>query len=356
MSEKKPWQRGTYEKVPLRSDEIRVAVVQSRLAIGQAIENRKENLDHMLQLIDSTQGRDPKDLLAFHEFPIGGSPPGPTRKDSVAAALEVPGPETDAIAERCKKYNCYIAFGAYTKMSEWLELGLHFFNTGIVIGPNGKIVLKHIKMRNLSGFGFSSTVNDILDKYVEIYGWDAVFPVARTDIGNIAMNPCVGEPEMGRAFAIKGAELVIRYMTGGAGHWQFKPVKNLGGMKHHTFIIDFQGLCIQNHFYGLFVNNAIREGRLDTGSGWSTIFDCDGKILKQASHEHETVLIDTLPMASYRKCHTLPLWPKDLYMHLFEEYVPKWPANTFLEDQPNSFVGSIRFYKERQRWSDQTFG
>jgi len=349
MSEKKPWSKGSYEKVPLRSDSIRVAIVQSRLAIGDPVKNRKENLGHMLQLIDMTQGRDPKDLLAFHEFPLGGCGGQGKRKDCLNAAIKLPGEETDAIGEKAKKYNCYIELGCYATLPEWPN---HFHNMGVIIGPNGKVIHTHWKMRNLSGFGFSTTVNDVLDKYVEMYGWDAVFPIAKTDIGNIAIIPEVGEPELGRAYAIKGAEIVIRYMTGGASHWSFHPLAQRGG-KHNTFIVDFQGMCIAGHFYGLFVNNAIspREGVMfNQGSGCSMIIDCDGRIMKEVSSFNETVISEAIPMAAYRKVHKIPNWPKDFYMHLYEEYVPKFPANTFLEALPDSMPDGARHYRERANW------
>jgi len=44
MSEKKPWSKGSYEKVPLRSDSIRVAIVQSRLAVGDPLKTWGSNL------------------------------------------------------------------------------------------------------------------------------------------------------------------------------------------------------------------------------------------------------------------------------------------------------------------------
>jgi hypothetical protein len=64
-----------YEKVPLRSDEIKVGIVQSRVKViddNNPAQGVKDNLDHMINLLDLVQMRDRKDLVAFHEFPIGG--------------------------------------------------------------------------------------------------------------------------------------------------------------------------------------------------------------------------------------------------------------------------------------------
>ena len=48
-----------------------------------------------------------------------------------------------------------------------------------------------------------------------MYGQDAVIPIVRTDIGNIAMSAVQFEPELFRCMAFKGAEIMCRVATGG---------------------------------------------------------------------------------------------------------------------------------------------
>jgi len=119
---------GSYTTVPLRQNAITVAAIQSRV---RAVDGRnpgprlKENLAHVLELIDASQGSaeawgperqwgSAQDLICFHEFPIQGWNPW-TRKEILRVAIDLPGVEAEAIGLKAKKYNCYIAFGCYAR-------------------------------------------------------------------------------------------------------------------------------------------------------------------------------------------------------------------------------------------------
>ena len=57
---------------------------------------------------------------------------------------------------------------------------------------------------------FAPTPHDVLDPYLDLYGADALFPVADTAIGRLA---CVASeeilyPEITRALALRGAEVI----------------------------------------------------------------------------------------------------------------------------------------------------
>ena len=80
--------------------------------------------------------------------------------------------------------------------------------------------MKHWKQRNVRGMfpgseQYTSVIYDVYDQFVEMYGLDAVIPVERTDIGNIAMSAVQFEPELFRCMAMKGAEIICRVATGG---------------------------------------------------------------------------------------------------------------------------------------------
>lgn len=343
-----------YETLPLRKDEIKVSVVQSDVRTvdpDKAVAGRQHRLDHMLRLLDAAQGWNPGDLVVFHEFPLGGLDMTWNREQVLKVAIDLPGPETEAIGARAKKYNCYINFGCYAKLEDWPG---HFMNMGIIIGPSGDVIFQRWKMRNLSGFGFSTTIHDVLDEYVERYGWDAVFPVCRTDIGNIAIMPEVMEPELGRVYAMKGAEIVIRYMTAGAGSWYFRPLRFNGTSGPPAFINELAMCCAAGHYYGVFVNNSLSIGdggsTYDLGSGGSTIIDCHGQVMMEAISNQETTVIADIPLAAYRQKHSIPIFPVDLYRQFYADYVPKFPANTFLKSMPDGMMDGIRHYRESANW------
>ena len=102
-----------------------------------------------------------------------------------------------------------LVFGSYVRDPDWPKSVLSITT---IMNDKGEIVDKHWKARNIKGvFGggielFTTTIYDVLDRYVEMYGSDRVIPIARTPIGNIATSSVQREPELFRAMAMKGAE------------------------------------------------------------------------------------------------------------------------------------------------------
>jgi len=76
------------------------------------------------------------------------------------------------------------------------------------------------KARNIKGVFptlelFTTTIDDVLDRYVEFYGRDEVIPVARTPLGNVATSSAQREPELIRAMAMKCSITVLCTAPGG---------------------------------------------------------------------------------------------------------------------------------------------
>jgi hypothetical protein len=153
--------RGVYLSVPLRQDTISVAALQSRVRsvdVHNLAATMQSNLDHVLRLIDLAQGSPEEwggeqrwgghqDLICLHEFPLQGFQPW-TRKELQRVAIDLPGPETQAIGARAKRYHCYIAFGCYAKLKDWPG---HVINMSVIVGPTGEIVSTQWKSRNILG-------------------------------------------------------------------------------------------------------------------------------------------------------------------------------------------------------------
>ena len=215
---------GSYATVPLAKDMIRLGVMQTRVRPVDASnpeKGRRENLDHMLALIANAQEwNPPSDILFFHEFPITGFSYDWDRKDILRLAIELPGSETEELGAAARKYGCCIVFGSYARDKDWPG---HVLSVTTIIGPDGRILDKHWKVRNIMGafrIGqapielMTSTIYNNLDRYIEMYGADAVIPVTRTPLGNLSTGAMQREPELFRAMALKGAEIILRTATG----------------------------------------------------------------------------------------------------------------------------------------------
>ncbi len=331
---------GIYETVPLKQDTINVAAIQSQLwsiDLRDKAKTLKRNMDRVLRLIDLAQNSPEEwggerrwgskvDLICMHEFPIQGFQPW-NRKELQQIAFELPGPETEAIGERAKRYGCYIAFGCYAKEKDWPD---HIINMSVLMGPDGQIVSKQWKARNILGlFGdqalIGTTVYDVLDRYVEMYGWDATLPIARTDIGNIAITAVGIEPMLYSCLALKGAELLILSVTGGSN------------------ASSAMATARTNRIYTVGVGNAVSPNNLGfpEASGardeGTVIVDPSGKPLRSTDNHHEDIVTARIPIANFRQTRRFPEVPMALMMPVFAAYEPVFKPNAFMGKLPATY-------------------
>lgn len=332
---------GTYDGVPLAKDAVRLGVMQTRVRPVDAANpdpGKRENLAHMLMLIENAQEwNPPSDILFFHEFPITGFRYDWNRKDVNRLSIELPGPETEAIGKAAQKYGCYIVFGSYVRDKDWPD---HVLSITTIIGPDGKILDKHWKARNIMGVFrtgstpvelMTSTIYNCLDRYVEMYGADAVIPVTRTPVGNLVTSSVQREPELFRAFTLKGGEIFLRTASGGFSPW------------------DIQACAAYNRVYVAVCNNAVSPGNTffeDAGGGGSAIYDESGTAIAEARSEHEQLVAATIPIRAYRARHRLPeiSWP--LYQPVIDQYVPKYPPSTLTKYLPTDLKDAARYLND----------
>lgn len=333
---------GTYATVPLRKETLTLGVVQTRVRavrIDDLKRTRKDNLRHMLDAIDAAQGwGGPKDILFFHEFPITGYSDRWDRKSALQAAIEIPGEETEAIGKMARQFGCYIVFGSYARDKDWPD---HLLSITTVMGPDGSIVDKHWKARNIKGVFqgfelFTTTIYDVLDRYVEMYGRDAVLPVTRTDLGNIVTSSVQREPELFRAFAMKGGELFLRTASGG-----FTPA-------------DMGMSAAYNSVYVAVCNNAVSPDNpgflADAGGGGSAIYGPDGKSLAEAASEQEQVITARIPIGQFRARHRQPIVHMSLYRDVLDRYVERYPPNLFASYLPTDGKDAARYLADKGVW------
>ena len=133
-------------------------------------------------------------------FPMGDTIPGWAQK----AAFAMDGPEYDALARIAQDNKVYLVSNAYETDPNFPSL---YFQASVVFDDAGNTVLRYRRMVSL----FAPSPYDVWDRYLDIYGIDGVFPVARTPLGRLA---CVASeeilyPEIARALALRGAEVLL---------------------------------------------------------------------------------------------------------------------------------------------------
>jgi predicted amidohydrolase len=342
--------RGQYAKVPLKQDFVNVAAIQSQLYsidVRDRATTLKRNLNRILRLIDLAQNSPEEwggerrwgskvDLISMHEFPIQGFQPW-TRKELNQVAFELPGPESEAIGERAKRYGCYISWGCYAKEKDWPD---HVINMSVLTGPDGKIVSKQWKARNILGlFGdgalIGTTIYDVLNRYVEMYGWDAVLPVARTDIGNISITAVGSEPTLYTCLGLKGAEILVLSVTGGSNS--------------ESAIATARA----NRLYTVGVGNAVSPNNIGfpessgTRDEGTVIVDPRGTVLAKTENHHEDIITARIPIADFRKTRRVQELPVAILLPVLQQYQPLFQPNAFLEKLPQTYQEAGEIVRKR---------
>ena len=330
-----------YARVPLKKDVITVSGIQSRVRAvdgGSPRRGIRDNLRHMVELIDKAQfygGR--KDLLCFHEFPITGWSTW-SREEVLRIAIEIPGPETEVLSQKAREYGCYIKFGSYAVDDDWPN---HILSITSIIDPTGAVIARDWKARNIKGVFpgfelFTTTIYNVLDQYVEMYGPDAVIPVHSTDIGNLATSSVQREPELFRAMAMKGAELFLRTATGGFS------------------LEDIKMCSVYNSVYSVIVNNAVSPNNPgffdDPGSGDSTIFGPRGEVMAEAGSKFEQAVTTRINMKAFRARHQIPDVHMALYKPIFDQYTPRYRPGLFADYQPTGLEDAKTYLDAQNAW------
>jgi predicted amidohydrolase len=336
-------ERGSYATVPLRKESIRVTAIQSRIQSPRDMKNPakelKANLEHMLELLDAANGSFPgaQDLVCFHEQPIMGWNDW-TREEALRVAIEIPGPETEAIGKLAKKHGCYVTFGTYAVDKAWPG---HLLLNGVLIGPDGTVVANHWKTNNSRGFKpgweiFTTSIYDVLDRYREMYGEDAVLPIARTDIGNISCSITPGQTDVMRAHAMKGLELRLSSSSGGYN------------------VEDAAMISLHNRLWTVVCNTAISPGQPGfpefSGSGDTAIFGPNGRTVARARSFNEEFVTTVIPIGEFRRTRSVPDVPMEMLLPVYSKYAPRNGPNVQATYLPKDAADAARHVTSQRKW------
>ncbi len=334
---------GTYATVPLAKDTLALAVAQTRVVpveLDAIARTRAANVQHMADVIDAASGfAGPKDMILFHEFPITGYRHTWDLADARRVAIEIPGEETELLAAKAREYGTWLIFGSYVRDPAWPD---RLLSITTIMNDAGEIVAKDWKARNLKGFFpggrelFTTTIYDVLDQYVEMYGADHVVPVIRTPLGNLFTSSSQLEPELFRAAAMKGAEIMLRTATGNFSE------------------LDIRATSLYNRVYSAIASNsALLENRYyltDSEPGYAAIYGPDGEAMAQARTELETLVEARIPIAEFRARHRQPIVHWELYEAIFDRYRSPYGPNLLADYQPTDTRDAGRYLRARTRW------
>ena len=306
-------------------------------------EDIMRNIEHQSHIVKAAcwlAGLDlPVRLIAFPEGALQAFNDEVMDLDHVTyareCAIDIPGPETDALGAIAKEYDVFIMAQAKARHPEIEE---RFFNVGFIIDPHGEVILKHYKVPPLYPVEHSMCPHDIYDWWIERYGrnLDAFWPVVDTEIGRmgIMMANEGSYPEHARGLAMNGAEIVYRASIP-------HPAAS-----NDYYEIQSRARALDNNMYiiapnlGTYYLNQDSEVPIDTFGGHSYVIDYRGQIVgRQEYGGVSTSVCGPINIEALRHHRTNSKWTnwmKDLRTEMIQIIYeqPIYPKNLYADRAP----------------------
>ena len=208
------------------------------------------------------------------------------------AALEIDGPEYEAMGAIAQRLGLFIAGNAYEQDRHFPGL---YFQTSFVIAPSGNVVLRYRRLNSM----FAPTPHDVWSRYLDIYGIDGVFPVARTEIGNLAAiaSEEILYPEIARALALRGAEIFVHSSS------------EIGSPIDTPKSIAKRARAQENMAYVVSANTAgIEMSSLPvaSGDGNSMVVDYKGKVIAESNSRETFTAFAEIDLSALRATRRKP--------------------------------------------------
>ncbi|MBK7704410.1 MAG: nitrilase [Acidobacteria bacterium] len=264
-------------------------------------------------------------LIVLPEYFLTGFPMGESIGEwREKACLEIDGEIYDLLGKLAQDRGIHLAGNAY-------ELDPHFpglyFQTSFIIAPNGDVVLRYRRLNSM----FAPTPHDVWDEYLDVYGLEGVFPVARTEIGNLA---CIASeeilyPEVARCLAMRGAEVFCHSSS------------EVFGMENTPKNVAKLARAYENMAYVVSANSGgladipIPENSTDGGS---KIVDYKGLVIAETAQGESINAFAEIDLAALRRNRRRAGMGNILSRQRFELYAESYAKNSFYP--PNTLIGS----------------
>jgi len=281
-------------------------------------------------------------LVVLPEYFLTGYPLGESIPEwADKAALAPDGAEYDALASIASDNDVFLSGNAYETDAAFAGI---YFQTSFVIDPAGQTVLRYRRLISM----FAPTPHDVWDRYLERYGLEGVFPVARTAIGRLAAiaSEEILYPEIARALALRGAEVFL-HSTSEVGSTRLTPKD-----------IAKRARAIENLAYVVSANTGGFQGSdlaASSTDGMSKIVDFLGEVRVEAGFGESAVACAEIDLAALRRYRRRPGMGNLLARQRLELFAPVYggarvhPANTLLDAEGRVVAPQRAHFSATQR-------
>ncbi|MFL2769644.1 MAG: nitrilase-related carbon-nitrogen hydrolase [Rhodospirillaceae bacterium] len=202
----------------------------------------QKNLEDALSITERSASGPTTRLLCYPEFFLHGQGGYGRRTPATfeRIAISFPGPESDQLGEFCAKNKVYIAGSALEKDPKFPG---RVFNCAFIINDSGDLIHRYRKIHCADVWGFfpDCTPGSIFTQYVDVFGYDYLFPVADTPLGKLATMVCFDHTvgETARMLVHRGAEVIIHCTSDphGADRLPWELTRQTRGFENTAYIL-----------------------------------------------------------------------------------------------------------------------
>jgi predicted amidohydrolase len=271
---------------------VKIALIQQHASPDKA-----DNITRGLAAVDraASQGAN---LVVFAELAFEHFyPQNPADADPLRFAEPVPGPMTDAFAERARRHGLVIVLNLYERD------GSRAYDSSPVIDADGRL-LGRTRMIHITEYA-------CFHEQGYYTPGDTGAPVYDTKAGRIGVAICYDRhyPEYMRALAIAGADLVVVPQAGAVGEWP-----------DGLYEAEMQVASFQNGYYTALCNRVGEEECL-TFSGESFVCAPDGRVIARAAAGTDEILYAGLDFSENTRSHARRLFLRDRRPDLYAGWI-----------------------------------
>ena len=269
-------------------------------------------------------------------------------------APEIPGKETEFLGKICKEHGIYLIAQMIAKTPDIMKDRI--FNIAFIIDPKGEVIHQHIKT-SFYQRETNTAPSDIWNVYLEKYGDDpeklleALYPVAKTEIGNIGTLICAegSYPEAARGLALNGAEIIYRSQY--PEPWMGNQMNQIQNQSHAIFNTCY---VLAPNIGGIYMPGG-EDFKMSNGR--SQIIDYRGQIISEYLSGGEALVSGILNIDGLRDFRVRGQWQnlaKDMrveeYKIIYDAMMAKggiYPKNLCMDEPPFTEEDQLELVKNQ---------
>ncbi len=271
---------------------MRIALIQQH-----AGHDRDDNLKRGLKALDEAAAGG-ADLVCFAELAFERFyPQRPAGDAPEDLAQEVPGPVTEAFAQKAAEHGVVVVLNLYERDGD------RCFDCSPVIDADGSL-LGRTRMVHITDYPCFH------EKGYYAPG-DTGVPVFETAAGRVGISICYDRhyPEYMRALAIAGAEVVVVPQAGAVDEWP-----------EGLYEAELRVAAFQNGYFTALCNRVGEEECLEF-AGESFVCGPDGRVLARAPLGEDHILVTDLDLSEVAESHARKLFLRDRRPELYGDWL-----------------------------------